>query len=138
MGPSTLFMCPSSIAIPTSADANDLAIQKDVCMEFFIVAVEVLLVEQLMVVDDEERRRSARIEVVFEATVGTVARDGVDLGGVGIGGGQLIEAGGGRCVVDGASGGISRDPCSRTCPGYQPASGRSVVPTDIQQRPRVA
>ena len=56
-----------------------------------IVTVEVLLVEQLIVVDDEERRRSARIEVVFEATVGTVARDGVDLGGVGIGGGQLIE-----------------------------------------------
>jgi hypothetical protein len=58
-----------------------------------IVTVEVLLVEQLIVVDNEERRRSARIEVVFEATVGTVARDGVDLGGVGIGGGQLIEAG---------------------------------------------
>ena len=85
-------MCPSSIAIPTSADANDLAIEG--CLYgVLIVTVEVLLVEQLIVVDDEERRRSARIEVVFEATVGTVARDGVDLGGVGIGGGQLIEAG---------------------------------------------
>src|SRR5215217_5651213 len=69
-----------------------------------VVAVEVPLVEQLIVVDDEERRSPARIEVVFEAAVATVARDGLDLGGVGVIRGQLIEAGSGRCVVDGASG----------------------------------
>src|SRR5829696_2689115 len=68
-----------------------------------VVAVEVPLVEQLIVVDDEERRRPTRIEVVFEAAVGTVARDVLDLGGVGVIRGQLIETEDGGRVVDGAS-----------------------------------
>src|SRR5215217_7653409 len=69
-----------------------------------IVAIEVPLVEQLIVVDDEERRRPARIEVVFEAAVATVARDGLDLEGVRVVRGQLIEAEARGRVVDRASG----------------------------------
>src|SRR5829696_5156686 len=57
----------------------------------FVVAIEVPLVEHLIVVDDEECRRPARIEVVFEAAVATVARDGLDLGGVWVISGELLE-----------------------------------------------
>jgi hypothetical protein len=33
MGSLTLLICSSSMAIPTSAEAKDLAIEKEVCME---------------------------------------------------------------------------------------------------------
>src|SRR5215204_5498162 len=69
-----------------------------------IVAIEVPLVEHLIVVDDEERCRPARIEVVFETAVGTVAPDGLDLRGIRVVRGEFVEAGGGRRVVDDASG----------------------------------
>src|SRR5215216_3743410 len=68
-----------------------------------VVAVEVPLVEQFIVVDHQERRRPARLQVPFEATVTTVACDGLDLGGIEVVRGQLIEVGDGRRVVDGAS-----------------------------------
>ena len=70
-----------------------------------VVAVEVPLVEQPIVVDYEERRRPACIKVFFEAfAVVSVARDALDLGGITIVRGQLVEAGDGGSVVDGASG----------------------------------
>ena len=69
-----------------------------------MVTIEVPLVKQLIVVDDEERRRTTRIEIVFQAAVATIARDGLDLGSVGVIRRQLIEAEDGGRVVDGASG----------------------------------
>jgi hypothetical protein len=74
-------------------------------------------------VDDEERRRPARLEVVYEAAVGTTVADGLDLRGVGVVCGQLIELGGGRCVVDGASG----EPLEVIVVGLAPEDGSRQV-----------
>ena len=72
--------------------------------EDVVVAVEVPLIDQLIFVDDKECRRPACLEVIYQAAISAAVPDGLDLGGVGVVGGQLIETGDGRCVVNGASG----------------------------------
>src|SRR5215210_2802752 len=96
-----------------------------------VVAVEVPLVEQFIVVDHQERRRPARLQVPVEATVTTVASDGLDLGSIEVVGGQLIEAVGGRYVVDGASG----EPLEVLVVGLAPEDGSCQVEVRRRQIP---
>src|ERR687898_1359895 len=96
-----------------------------------VVAVGVPPVEQLVVVNHQERSRPALVEVILEATIDLCIGDGLDLGGVGVVRRQLVEAGGGRCVVDGAGG----EPLGVSVVGLPPEDGARQVEVRRKQIP---